>query len=84
MESITVKVVYFAQAREFAGTNEDDFELPSPVSVEHLFNEVIAAHPQLAGIKRTLRPLVNGRAASEDAELKDGDRVALLPPVAGG
>jgi molybdopterin converting factor small subunit len=28
--------------------------------------------------------VVNGRAASEDAELKDGDRVALIPPVAGG
>ena len=84
MCSVRVKVVYFAQAREFAGTNEDDFELPGPVSVERLFHEVVAAHPQLASIKRTIRPLVNGRAASEDAELKDGDRVAFLPPVAGG
>jgi molybdopterin converting factor subunit 1 len=84
MGSVRVKVIYFAQAREFAGTNEDTFELPSPVSVEHLFHEVLTAHPRLASLKRTIQSLVNGRAVSEKTELKDGDRVALLPPVAGG
>jgi len=36
------------------------------------------------GQGRTLVTLVNGRHAALDSELKDGDVVAVFPPVAGG
>ncbi len=81
---IKVKVLYFAQARESAGTKEDEFELPSPASVDQLFSEVMNVHPELAKIKEIIRVLVNGRTVLGNEELRDGDRVALLPPVAGG
>jgi molybdopterin converting factor small subunit len=38
----------------------------------------------LRRIGKIIRPLVNGRSVSDDAELNDGDRVAIVPPVAGG
>jgi len=84
LSSVKVRVVYFAQAREFAGTQEDEFVLTSPAYVEHLFSEVMNAHPKLSKIRQIIRTLVNGRPVLENVELKDGDRVALLPPVAGG
>lgn len=84
MGSVRVKVVYFAQAREFAGSREDEFELASPASVGHLFSEVLNAHPKLGAIREILRTMVNGRLVLDEIELKDGDRVAFLPPVAGG
>ena len=43
----------------------------------------MALHPSLAEIKQTLSPLVNGKWVSEETELKDGDRVAIVPPVGG-
>ena len=79
-----MKVVYFAQAREFAGSREDEFELESPASVAHLFSRVLNVHPRLQTIRDILRTMVNGRLVLGEIELKDGDRIAFLPPVAGG
>jgi molybdopterin converting factor small subunit len=81
---IKVKVVYFAQAREFAGIKEDEFVLSAPASVKNLFLRMMTAHPDLGKIGSIIRPLVNGRMVAEDVQLNDGDRVAIMPPVAGG
>jgi molybdopterin synthase sulfur carrier subunit len=81
---VTVTVAYLARARECAGTVEEELELNPPTSIQHLFSRVMALHPALAEIKQTLSPLVNGKWVSEETELKDGDRVAIIPPVGGG
>lgn len=84
MSGIKVKVAYFAQAREFAGTKEDEFVLNGPADVKQLLREVISAHPKLQAIIETTSTLLNGRVVPKNIELNDGDRVAFLPPVAGG
>lgn len=84
MGQVRVKVVYFAQAREFAGIKEDEFVLTAPASVKKLFSRILNVHPELRKIGGIVRPLVNGRSVSDDAKLNDGDRVAIVPPVAGG
>jgi MoaD family protein len=84
LEQVKVKTVYFAQAREFAGTKEDDFVLTVPATVKHLFSLMLNTHPEMSKITGIIRPLVNGRLATENTELKDGDRIAIVPPVAGG
>jgi len=81
---VRVTVAYFARARECAGTTEEELELNQPASVQQLFSKVMAIHPSLTEIKQILSPLVNGKWVSEETNLKDGDRVALLPPVGGG
>ena len=84
MQEVRVRVLYFALARELTGIKEDDFVLTAPASVKHLFSLVLNEHPELGRISGILCSLVNGRSAADDAELKDGDRVAIVPPVAGG
>jgi len=84
LTSVNVTVVYFAQAREFAERAEEEFVLTSPAHVEQLLSAVMKTHPKLSRIRQIIRTMVNGRPVVESDELKDGDRVALLPPVAGG
>lgn len=84
MSGVKVTVVYFGQAREIAGVKEDEFTLASPARIEHAFAKSIDVHPGLARIKEIIRPLLNGQWTEREAELKDGDRVALLPPAGGG
>ena len=81
-----MKVAYFAQARELAGTKEDEFVLTGPANLNHLLSDVLKAHPKLREIKDVLRSLVNGQAENvlENVDLKDDDRVTLFPPVGGG
>jgi MoaD family protein len=81
---IRVKVAYFALARDLAGTNEEEIQLDTPANIDHLFSEILNAHPKLQGIREIIRTIVNGRVILENAELKDEDHVALLPAVGGG
>jgi len=81
---VRITVAYFAKARECAGTGEEELELSQPASIQQVLSTVMTIHPSLNEIKQSLRLLVNGKWASEETTLKDGDRVALLPPVGGG
>jgi molybdopterin converting factor small subunit len=81
---VRVTIAYFARARECAGIAEEDLELTQPASLQQLFSKVITVHPGLVEVRDILTPLVNGRWVPAETGLKDGDRVALLPPVGGG
>jgi len=84
LSSVKVALVYLGQAREVVGTKEEELVLPKPAKIEQAVSSAMAAHPRLSELKETLKLLVNGRWATENEELKDGDRVTLLPPVGGG
>jgi molybdopterin converting factor small subunit len=84
LAEIRVQVVYFGKAREAANTSTEVQPLSSPADIKQLLSQVTKAHPTLAGIKEILQILVNGQWASMNLELKDGDRVAFVPPVGGG
>lgn len=77
---ITVK--YFAILREQAGCREHTLQTlaPSPAA---LYAEMAAAHG-LSVPADMLAYAVNERYVPADEPLKDGDRVAFIPPVAGG
>ena len=81
---IRVKVLYFGQARDAAGTGEEHLSLPRPSTLGALVSESTKAHQGLKGISDSMRIAVNEEIAAEDRLLEDGDVVALLPPVAGG
>lgn len=82
--SIRVKVLYFGQAREAAGTGGESISLPNPSSVRTLLRESAKAHRGLEAMSTSMRIAVNEEVAREDDALADGDTVAFLPPVAGG
>ena len=77
-------IVYLGQAREVARTKEEELVLTAPAKAEHAITQAVNAHPELSKLMDTIRLLLNGQWAAGNAALKDGDRVALLPPVGGG
>ncbi len=77
-------VKLFAILKEKAGTPELTFELPESSTVADLLREMDRLHPGLvAGVGQTM-VAVNTEYATESHTLKDGDEVALIPPVSGG
>ena len=81
---IRVKMIYFAQAREAAGTKAEDFSLEKQSSVRTALSKAFEAHPKLKPLEKAIKVAVNEEITQEDAPLEEGDRVALLPPVVGG
>lgn len=82
--SIRVKVLYWAHAREVAGKREEIFILEKRGTISQLIEKVLKKHPGLASLHSSIRIAVNGELSRDSEVLKDGDEVALLPPVAGG
>ncbi len=81
---IRVKVLYFGQAREAAGTTSEEMSLPEISSVRTILRESSKAHRRLGEMVATVRIAVNEEVAEEGHRLADGDVIAFLPPVAGG
>lgn len=78
-----VHVLYFAAAREAAGTGREALAAV-PGTVGELRAALVAAHPALARILPRCRIAVDQEFADDAAPLRDGAEVALVPPVAGG
>jgi molybdopterin synthase catalytic subunit len=80
-----VTVHYYAAAKELAGCRSSTFEF-APESVEQieLRSAVIDRFPSLGALLGRMRLAVNGDFVDTAQPLHDGDRVDVLPPVAGG
>ena len=79
-----VRVLYFAGARDLASVDKESLPLGEGASLEDLAREIFLKHPALKRMERSVRFSVNLEVADGRSELRDGDEVGVLPPVAGG
>jgi molybdopterin converting factor subunit 1 len=79
-----VQLRLFASYREIVGAGQLPWTLREGATLGELVDAVVAAHPGLRGHRETMFLAVNRAYAQSDAVLRDGDEVALLPPVSGG
>jgi molybdopterin synthase catalytic subunit len=80
-----VSIRYFAAARDLAGVDHETVELDEVTMTARGLLSWIASHrPRLAVVIHRMRVAVNEDFADEDAAIRDGDEVVILPPVAGG
>ena len=79
-----VHVLLFAALREAVGAKELFLELEAGASVADVLTALESDHPVLGKFRGRVLVSVNREHRSTDAPLKDGDEVAILPPVSGG
>jgi molybdopterin converting factor subunit 1 len=79
-----VRVRLFAIQRELAGTREVALELADGATIADAWGALVDLHPALAPGRDFLRFARNGAYADASISLKDGDEVAMIPPVSGG
>jgi MoaE-MoaD fusion protein len=79
-----VTVLYFAVFRERLGRADDAIELAEGNRVQDAIDLLAGRHPAIAALRGRFRVAVNEEFASADHVLRDGDEIALIPPVAGG
>lgn len=80
-----IRVHYYAAAKELAGCASSTFEFDGSVVPQSELRAAVGdRYPTLARFLGRMRLAVNGDFADPSRELRDGDRVDVLPPVAGG
>jgi molybdopterin converting factor subunit 1 len=81
---VRVRLRFFASLRERLGAGERDCTLDEGATVADLWQTLCAENASLAEVGPSLSFAVNREYVDRDAPLRDGDEVALIPPVSGG
>ena len=83
-DSVRVRVLFFGAARD-AATDEAVLSLARASTARDAFERVLALYPDLRRFRSSLLVAVNQEYARDlEVVLKDGDEIALFPPVSGG
>jgi molybdopterin synthase sulfur carrier subunit len=83
-----MRLLYFAWLRARIGTAEEELALPSQVhDVKSLLDWLKARGPNYAEALKdlsTVRVAVNQDYVGPEHSVRDGDEIAIFPPVTGG
>ncbi|WP_433966121.1 MoaD/ThiS family protein [Tunturiibacter gelidiferens] len=79
-----MRVLYFGVLKDVFGGSGEDVELADKASVADLISVCRGRAAGAAGVWDSMAVAVNQEYARGVDVLKDGDEVALLPPVSGG
>jgi molybdopterin converting factor subunit 1 len=81
---IAVTVLFFGAARDAVGQGEVNFVFKGRPTAATAFAELLEEFPDLKRFGRSLLLAVNQEYASANREVRDGDELAVFPPVSGG
>jgi len=79
-----VRVRLFATYREVSGTRQLTWSGRDGATLGHLVDDLITKFPRLEGYRDTMLLAVNHAFVDPSVRLREGDEVALMPPVSGG
>jgi MoaE-MoaD fusion protein len=79
-----VRILYLGMLREIAGCERESVELGDGVTAGALYEQLQQRFPKLRDFRGAIALAVNYEYSDGKAALKDGDEVALIPPVSGG
>lgn len=82
---VTVKILFFAQAKDLAGTRESTLYLPHKISYRQLLDIIVEKY-NLKKIKKNIL-LARNEEVCEDTiniDLSERDNIAVIPPLSGG
>ncbi|MBI4429520.1 MAG: MoaD/ThiS family protein [Ignavibacteriales bacterium] len=79
-----IKLKLFSIAKDLAGFDEKVVEVSQGSVAEDVLESLIRSNAKFVDWKKSLRYAVNLEYVHGDFRLKDGDEVAVIPPVSGG
>lgn len=79
-----VRVRLFARLAEVAGTRSAEVELGEGLTAGNAYRLLCREYPGMEGLEGSLMYAVNAEYVGAEHPLRDGDELALIPPVSGG
>ena len=80
----TMKVKLYAGLQGLVGQRDVDVALPAGATVQQLRDRIVEEYPVLEAFIGTLVVAVDEEMVPVEHVLNEGDKVELIPPIAGG
>jgi len=81
---VKIKVRLFAALHELLGQREVTLEVSEGATIDDLRDRLVEEHPVVRKFVPVLVWAVNEEYVPSEHRLRDGDEVALIPPISGG
>ena len=81
---VRIRILYFATVRDATGIKMESIDLSKDTTISEMLSKISMIYPKLKHILNNIQISVNYRIVDFNTVLKDGDEVALLPPISGG
>ena len=81
---MNLKVQYYAQLRDIAGTSVSTIQVPDHSTVRELLDEIYRKNPSLRPHDKTILVGVGVEFVDRNYRLKPGETISIMPPVQGG
>ncbi len=79
-----IKVLYFSSIKDKLKKKEDVLDISENTTLEDVISLLKEKYPEIAESLDKSMFAVNEEYADKDKILKEGDTVAVIPPVSGG
>ena len=79
-----IQVLFFARARELAGTDSTQVKLPADASVADALDQLARSYPELGKYLGSCRTALDEQFVPPNTPLVDDSVLAIIPPVSGG
>jgi MoaE-MoaD fusion protein len=79
-----VKVLFFGMLKDIVGRSEEELETADGGRLDAVFEHYAARFPRIREMAGSIVLAKNHEFADAGAAVRDGDEIALLPPVSGG
>lgn len=83
-DTMTLQIQLFASLKDAARASQISVEIPEDASVAALLESVARDYPALEKWLPHLRVALNEEYVKSDQIVREGDEIALIPPVSGG
>ena len=81
---MTINLKFFAILHDLAGVREATLQLPEGATVSIASDAIARQFPAIAKHLPRVAFAVNQEYRDRETVLRDGDEIALIPPVSGG
>ncbi|XP_031490141.1 molybdopterin synthase sulfur carrier subunit isoform X2 [Nymphaea colorata] len=81
---LNIKVLFFARARDLSGTAETDLSVRVGFTAHDCLVKLLTVFPRLEEIKNCIVVALNQEYVRESTTVKNGDELAIIPPISGG
>jgi len=81
---LKVKILYFSSIKDKIKKREEILEIPENTTVYQLVKILEKKYPDISDPLHTVMIAVNEEYVDNETELKEGDIIAIIPPVSGG